>query len=282
MRQYAATDVCRMVFLTRLLDDASVEPCGVCDVCSRAAVPGAARQRRRRRGAALPSPRLHRDRAAEEAARRGPARASCASSPDGRCACGATRVGAGSSPPGSSAGRVRRPARRSARRSRRRSGSPKPSPTWITFVPSLRQPALVADLAQRLGDALDLPVHEVVVKVRDSAAAEGACRTAPTSSTTSRDSFEVSGPCRRARCSSSTTSSTPMDAHRGRPAAPRQRRRGRLPGRARLDDGPRHLTRKSAVVGDDVDDHVGPVDAGEDVDPAVGRTTRVIVVFARI
>jgi ATP-dependent DNA helicase RecQ len=46
--------------------------------------------------------------------------------------------------------------------------APEPVPTWITFVPSLRNPLLVADLAGRLGAALDLPVHDVVRKVRDS------------------------------------------------------------------------------------------------------------------
>lgn len=33
MREYAATDGCRMVFLRGLLDDAGNEPCGICDRC---------------------------------------------------------------------------------------------------------------------------------------------------------------------------------------------------------------------------------------------------------
>jgi ATP-dependent DNA helicase RecQ len=46
--------------------------------------------------------------------------------------------------------------------------APEPSPAWITFVPSLRQPALVADLAHRLGAVLELPVRDVVRKVRNA------------------------------------------------------------------------------------------------------------------
>ena len=45
---------------------------------------------------------------------------------------------------------------------------PEPFPTWVTFVPSLRNPLLVADFAQRLAAALGLPCEEVVVKVRDT------------------------------------------------------------------------------------------------------------------
>ncbi|MEO8697941.1 MAG: ATP-dependent DNA helicase RecG, partial [Acidimicrobiales bacterium] len=45
---------------------------------------------------------------------------------------------------------------------------PDPFPTWVTYVPSLRNPQLVADLAQRLAAALGLPCEEVIVKVRDT------------------------------------------------------------------------------------------------------------------
>jgi ATP-dependent DNA helicase RecQ len=46
--------------------------------------------------------------------------------------------------------------------------APDPSPAWIAFVPSLRHPLLVQDLARRIGAALDLPVHDAVRKVRDA------------------------------------------------------------------------------------------------------------------
>ena len=49
-----------------------------------------------------------------------------------------------------------------------REWSPEPMPTWVAFIPSLRHPSLVADLAHRIGAALDLPALDVVRKVRDS------------------------------------------------------------------------------------------------------------------
>ncbi|MYB43821.1 MAG: RecQ family ATP-dependent DNA helicase [Acidimicrobiia bacterium] len=39
---------------------------------------------------------------------------------------------------------------------------------WVTFVPSIRSPDLVQDLAVRLATLLDLPCEDVVVKVRDT------------------------------------------------------------------------------------------------------------------
>ncbi len=45
---------------------------------------------------------------------------------------------------------------------------PDPAPAWVTFVPSLRRPQLVADLARRLAAALGLPCEDVVVKLRDT------------------------------------------------------------------------------------------------------------------
>jgi len=50
-----------------------------------------------------------------------------------------------------------------------RDWAPTPMPTWITFVPSLRHPLLVADLAGRIGGVVvGLPVLDVVRKVRDT------------------------------------------------------------------------------------------------------------------
>lgn len=45
---------------------------------------------------------------------------------------------------------------------------PDPFPTWVTFVPSRRNPGLVAGFAERLAAALGLPCKPVVVKVRDT------------------------------------------------------------------------------------------------------------------
>ena len=45
---------------------------------------------------------------------------------------------------------------------------PEPPPTWVTFVPSLRSPRLVADFAERLATALGLPCEDVVVRIQDT------------------------------------------------------------------------------------------------------------------
>jgi ATP-dependent DNA helicase RecQ len=42
-------------------------------------------------------------------------------------------------------------------------------PTWVTFVPSTRAPGLVSSLANRLAQRLDLPMHAVFRKTRDTA-----------------------------------------------------------------------------------------------------------------
>ncbi|SDR27952.1 ATP-dependent DNA helicase, RecQ-like [Rhizobiales bacterium GAS113] len=40
--------------------------------------------------------------------------------------------------------------------------NPRPAPSWVTCVPSLRHPGLVPDFAQRLAAALGLPFHAVI------------------------------------------------------------------------------------------------------------------------
>jgi ATP-dependent DNA helicase RecQ len=45
---------------------------------------------------------------------------------------------------------------------------PEPSPTWVTCVPSLNRPELVANFAQRLAVKLDLPFVPVVQKTRET------------------------------------------------------------------------------------------------------------------
>lgn len=44
--------------------------------------------------------------------------------------------------------------------------SPRPFPSWVTFVPSHRNPALVADFANDLADALGIPCIDVITKVK--------------------------------------------------------------------------------------------------------------------
>lgn len=45
---------------------------------------------------------------------------------------------------------------------------PDPKPIWVTFVPSQHHPSLVADFAQRLAQALNLPLVAVVQRVRQT------------------------------------------------------------------------------------------------------------------
>lgn len=45
-----------------------------------------------------------------------------------------------------------------------REWGPKPEPTWVTCIPSLRHPELVPDFAKRLADALGLPFHVLIAK----------------------------------------------------------------------------------------------------------------------
>jgi len=45
---------------------------------------------------------------------------------------------------------------------------PEHRPTWVTFVPSTRAPGLVSSFAERLARRLDLPLHAVFRKTRDT------------------------------------------------------------------------------------------------------------------
>ncbi|TDW59264.1 RecQ-like ATP-dependent DNA helicase [Novosphingobium sp. PhB55] len=48
-----------------------------------------------------------------------------------------------------------------------REWSPRPRPTWVSCIPSLRHPDLVPDFAERLARALQLPFHAVLAKADD-------------------------------------------------------------------------------------------------------------------
>jgi ATP-dependent DNA helicase RecQ len=48
-----------------------------------------------------------------------------------------------------------------------REWDPKPRPTWVTCVPSLRYPDLVPDFARRLAAALHRPFHKVITKIEE-------------------------------------------------------------------------------------------------------------------
>ncbi len=48
-----------------------------------------------------------------------------------------------------------------------RKWAPSPAPQWVTCIPSLRNPSLVPDFARRLAQALNLPFHVALRKVRN-------------------------------------------------------------------------------------------------------------------
>nr|UOP05253.1 hypothetical protein LVJ77_03290 [Conchiformibius kuhniae] len=45
---------------------------------------------------------------------------------------------------------------------------PHPKPTWLTCVPSLRNPHLVADFARRLAEKMGLPFYPIIQKIRET------------------------------------------------------------------------------------------------------------------
>jgi ATP-dependent DNA helicase RecQ len=67
-----------------------------------------------------------------------------------------------------------------------RQWSPQPAPAWLTSVPSVRQPRLVLDFAERLAGGLGLPFHDVVTRVRGNAR-KRRWRIAPSSFATSTE-----------------------------------------------------------------------------------------------
>jgi ATP-dependent DNA helicase RecQ len=167
MRNYATTDECRMRFLTRLLDDASSMPCGVCDVCAEQRFRGsldlaevAAARLYLRQGFITIEPRKRLvGHGLPEAQRFETGRALCAWSDRGW----GTMVMTGRHDAARFDDRVV-----GAAVDMIREWAPEPMPTWVAFVPSIRHPLLVEDLARRIGAAFDLPVLDVVRKVRDT------------------------------------------------------------------------------------------------------------------
>jgi ATP-dependent DNA helicase RecQ len=72
--------------------------------------------------------------------------------------------------------------------------NPEPHPEWVTAVPSLRNPKLVSDYAQRLARALDLPFHALLVKVADSPPQKDMQNSAQQAASVAR-AFQVRGRC---------------------------------------------------------------------------------------
>ena len=169
MLDYIRTDRCRMQLLGFYLDDTTAEPCGICDNCTgdSLAIPfdpatvQHAVDHLRKAGRAI-GPRKQLPGGGRIAVDRrlepGHALSVWGDSGWGRLVrAGKQELGRFDDQLVSAAGDLIRTR-----------WKPEPPPTWVTFVPSLRNPGLVADFAERLATALGLPCEDVVVKIRDA------------------------------------------------------------------------------------------------------------------
>jgi ATP-dependent DNA helicase RecQ len=167
MRDYGTLiSGCRMAFLAAALDDPHAQPCGICDLCASPPLPteydaslsARAASFLRRRPVVIEARRVWPDRRTISVDRR---------SIQGRALC---RWG-----DGGWSELVKRGKQVDGRFDQQlvveladlvRGWRPHPDPAWITWVPSLDHPVLVAQLAAGVGEALGLPTVEAVVKVR--------------------------------------------------------------------------------------------------------------------
>ena len=169
MLDYVRTDRCRMQLLGSYLDDVTAEPCGICDNCAGQSL-------------AIPFDPATVQRAVEHLRRAGRMIEPRKQLPDRRNIAPNRRLEVGQALAvwgDSGWGRLVRDGKQdegpfgdqlvgAAADLMRRRWKPDPAPTWVTFVPSLRNPGLVADFAGRLAAALGLPCEDVVVKVRNT------------------------------------------------------------------------------------------------------------------
>ncbi len=168
MREFIATDCCRMQALVNYLDDYSSEPCGICDNCTGDSVDLTFQPSEVQRAVDF----LRSQDLPIKPRKQFPngTRISLDQQLDGgwilarwRDAGWGNLVRSGKQVHGefddqlvdASADLIKR-------------WQPDPIPEWVTFVPSRRQPELVAGFAARLASRLGLVCKEVVVKVRDT------------------------------------------------------------------------------------------------------------------
>ena len=161
MLEYIDTAMCRMVYLTQLLDDRTGASCGICDRCTGQKVGRdttielrVQAERFLLRRPLVIEPRHH---GVPKEHRCEPGRA-------------LARWGSGGWGPMIQAGKHSGEFDDQlvdALADLVREWSPTPAPEWITAVPSLRHPKLVDSLAHRLADRLRLPHRPVVRKVSE-------------------------------------------------------------------------------------------------------------------
>ena len=166
MTAYAAPGICRMEFLTKLLDDPHPRRCGVCDQCGgeryrlaldESVVAEAERFLRRGYVVIPPRRRKHNHKLSDEL-RMEPGRALCVWNDHGW-----GRLVARGKQGGPFDDRLV-----NALADLAAEWAPILRPTWVTCVPSLRHPGLVPDLASRFANRLGLPLMPLVQKVRET------------------------------------------------------------------------------------------------------------------
>lgn len=175
MKTYLQSDRCLMAFLAEALDDPSAAPCGKCAVCSpHGALPEGYppdlgkkalaflrhseipfEPRRSWIKDALPGHGFRGRIAVERQNRTGYALCSWGDMIWGELVREGKRAGAFSDELAEGAAEMVR-----------ESWKPDPFPAWVTCAPSLAQPELVPDFAQRLAERLGLPFSPCLVKVR--------------------------------------------------------------------------------------------------------------------
>ena len=173
MREYASTEGCRMVFLRSLLDDTGVATCGRCDRCKGTTVnldfpPALVAEAgsflrdvsltiepRKTWGFSLDSPRGKIPPELQLAE----GRALCVRGDGG---WGQVLRGAGDALPDELLDALEKLVRRW-----------QPDATWLATVPSDRKGALLTDVARRLGERLDLPVLDALVRTRHADSQRG-------------------------------------------------------------------------------------------------------------
>jgi ATP-dependent DNA helicase RecQ len=194
MVEYSSSATCRMTMLRRCLDDAAAAPCGRCDVCtgtswaidlSPSAVQEAVEYLRSTDVVIEPRKKLPDNQRIPEERQPGVGRALSVWGDGGW----GSLVRRGRQETGryhdqlvvAAAGLVRGRWR------------PDPFPTWVTYVPSLRHPDLVAHFARRLAGSLGLPCVDAVVQVRPTEA-QNTMQNSAQQYRNVRGAFEVSGP----------------------------------------------------------------------------------------
>jgi ATP-dependent DNA helicase RecQ len=166
MMIYATGGMCRMAFLTTVLDDPDPQPCGVCDLCSGETYVVALddslvaeAERFLRRGYVVIEPRKRKlNHALRDEHQLEHGRALCRWNDPGW-----GRLVADGKHEGHFEDRLIR-----ALVEMVVEWAPAPAPTWVTFVPSLRHPRLVPELASRFAEMVRLPLVPLVEKVRET------------------------------------------------------------------------------------------------------------------